>query len=270
MLRVTAPGRGRWYDAPDRWHQALANVGDPIWPRPADIALPRLLDGEPISLRGYPMEMVLAEKIVTALQRGQASTPMTRLRRHLSVDRHLQFRGDRSTLGHRGRCPAPHRRRHRPRYGTGWIRRHRTAALEHMVEKFQIDRDLPSDFAEILAALQDFADPVLTGTLGADASWDHASRRWNQWGRLQTPAPASSTSLRWPSRRREAVAWAIDHRATKIFTYEASVVTLHPASAELIMILGQLTPRCAVSMRDHQSTPRETPARQNKHAPRRT
>jgi hypothetical protein len=50
------------------------NVGDPIWPEPAEIALPRLLGEEPIQLRGYPMEMVLAEKIVTALQRGQAST----------------------------------------------------------------------------------------------------------------------------------------------------------------------------------------------------
>ena len=50
------------------------NVGDPIWPAPAEISLPRLLGQQPIQIRGYPMEMVLAEKIVTALQRGQAST----------------------------------------------------------------------------------------------------------------------------------------------------------------------------------------------------
>lgn len=50
------------------------NVGDPIWPAPADISLPRLLEQEPIRLRGYPMEMVLAEKVVTVLQRGQANT----------------------------------------------------------------------------------------------------------------------------------------------------------------------------------------------------
>jgi len=50
------------------------NVGDPIWPAPAEISLPRLLGQEPIRVRGYPMEMVLAEKIVTALHRGQAST----------------------------------------------------------------------------------------------------------------------------------------------------------------------------------------------------
>ena len=50
------------------------NIGDPIWPEPAEISLPRLLGQEPIQLRGYSMEMVLAEKIVTALQRGSAST----------------------------------------------------------------------------------------------------------------------------------------------------------------------------------------------------
>ena len=48
------------------------NVGDPIWPEPLQISLPRLIDGA-ISARGYPLEMVLAEKIVTALERGTAN-----------------------------------------------------------------------------------------------------------------------------------------------------------------------------------------------------
>ncbi|MBO0831512.1 MAG: nucleotidyl transferase AbiEii/AbiGii toxin family protein [Actinobacteria bacterium] len=47
------------------------NIGDPIWPAPVEISLPRLLDQEPIMLLGYPIEMILAEKIVTAIQRGQ-------------------------------------------------------------------------------------------------------------------------------------------------------------------------------------------------------
>jgi len=49
------------------------NVGDPIWPTPQQVRLPRLLDGELI-VRGYPLEMVLAEKIVTAMARGTANT----------------------------------------------------------------------------------------------------------------------------------------------------------------------------------------------------
>ena len=49
------------------------NVGDPIWPEPQQISLPRLIDGA-IPVRGYPLEMVLAEKIVTALERGTVNT----------------------------------------------------------------------------------------------------------------------------------------------------------------------------------------------------
>ena len=49
------------------------NVGDPIWPSPATVQFPRLLGGH-ITLLGYPIPMVLAEKIVTASQRGITST----------------------------------------------------------------------------------------------------------------------------------------------------------------------------------------------------
>ena len=49
------------------------NVGDPIWPGPQRISIPRLIDGV-IIVHGYPLEMVLAEKIVTALERGTANT----------------------------------------------------------------------------------------------------------------------------------------------------------------------------------------------------
>lgn len=50
------------------------NIGDALWPDPQTIQLPRLLGGTPISVVGYRVELVLAEKIVTALQRGTANT----------------------------------------------------------------------------------------------------------------------------------------------------------------------------------------------------
>jgi hypothetical protein len=49
------------------------NFGDPIWPAPKETVLPRLLGGE-LRLQGYPAHMVLAEKIVTAVDRGRANT----------------------------------------------------------------------------------------------------------------------------------------------------------------------------------------------------
>ena len=50
------------------------NVGDPIWPGPRLVSLPRLLRNEPIQIFGYPIAMILSEKIVTAMQRGTANT----------------------------------------------------------------------------------------------------------------------------------------------------------------------------------------------------
>jgi hypothetical protein len=50
------------------------SVGDPIEPGPQEVLLPTLLGQPPVSLLGYPLPMVLAEKIVTALERGTANT----------------------------------------------------------------------------------------------------------------------------------------------------------------------------------------------------
>ncbi len=49
------------------------NFGDPIWPAPTEAVLPLLLGGT-LRLQGYPDHMVLAEKIVTALARGEQNT----------------------------------------------------------------------------------------------------------------------------------------------------------------------------------------------------
>src|ERR1035437_2247941 len=49
------------------------NVGDPFVPLPAQVEVPRLLGGA-ITVRGYPLSMVFAEKIVTAVQRGTVNT----------------------------------------------------------------------------------------------------------------------------------------------------------------------------------------------------
>ena len=56
-----------------RFHVDVS-FGDPIYPGPEIVYLPRLLGGEDIVLAGYPIHMTLAEKIVTAVQRGTAST----------------------------------------------------------------------------------------------------------------------------------------------------------------------------------------------------
>jgi len=49
------------------------NVGDPIWPAPQLVEVPRLLGGT-LMVKGYPLEMVLAEKLITAIARGTTNT----------------------------------------------------------------------------------------------------------------------------------------------------------------------------------------------------
>ena len=52
------------------------NFGDPIWPAPQPIDLPRVMDLglPPVKMLGYPLTMVLAEKIITTSGRGVANT----------------------------------------------------------------------------------------------------------------------------------------------------------------------------------------------------
>jgi hypothetical protein len=49
------------------------NVGDPVVPMPGSVELPRLRGGI-VSLLGYPLAMVRAEKVVTMLERGEVNT----------------------------------------------------------------------------------------------------------------------------------------------------------------------------------------------------
>lgn len=50
------------------------NVGDPVVPSAQRTALPALLGQERIEILAYPKSMIVAEKLVTALQRGRANT----------------------------------------------------------------------------------------------------------------------------------------------------------------------------------------------------
>ncbi|MPZ61034.1 MAG: hypothetical protein GEU93_07015 [Propionibacteriales bacterium] len=64
---------------PDHVHRARqplrvdVNVGDPVTPSPTEIDYPALLT-EPFRVVAYPIETVLAEKVVTMIDRGDTTT----------------------------------------------------------------------------------------------------------------------------------------------------------------------------------------------------
>jgi predicted nucleotidyltransferase component of viral defense system len=152
------------------------NVGDPIWPEPQQVRLPRLLNGE-LLIRGYPLEMVLAEKIVTAVARGSANTRWRDFvdiyvlaRRHsvraatlrTSIGRVAQYR--RLDLAPLRSVFAGYAELAQQRW-LAWLRKNR------------LESSTPTDFSAVLDLVQVFADPVLVAEIH-DNVWDPVRREW--------------------------------------------------------------------------------------------
>lgn len=152
------------------------NVGDPIWPAPSTVEIPRLRGGEPIVLPGYPIHMVHAEKIVTAIQRGAANT------------RWRDF-GDIWTLSRRHSVSANDLREAIEAVAT-----HRGAQLSPLAEVLDGYADLgqarwlawrrrsnsdrlPESFADVLDGVLAFASPVVS-LAEAAGDWDPQAGRW--------------------------------------------------------------------------------------------
>ncbi len=152
------------------------NVGDPIWPAPRTVALPRLLGGT-IQLSGYPLPMIYAEKIVTALQRGTANT---------------RWRDFADVFLLSGRHPASG---NEIQQALAAVADYRETALMPLTDVLQgyavlaparwaawrrrqrLDDRLPESFANLLATVIVFADPALRREM-TDQVWDPEVRAW--------------------------------------------------------------------------------------------
>lgn len=152
------------------------NFGDPIWPAPTEAELPLLLGGS-IRLRGYPDFMVLAEKIVTAIDRGDQNT---RWRDFVDIAAITGARPLRY-LDQRGALEA--------------VASYRRVALEPLAplltqmpdlaqrkwavwrRKQRLESSRPERFHDLLAECARFADPVLDGS-AEGLAWEPAQRTW--------------------------------------------------------------------------------------------
>lgn len=152
------------------------NVGDPIWPAPTTVSIPRLRGGTPIRLSGYPMHMIHAEKIVTAVQRGTANTRWrdfgdiwTLSHRHPVAGSDLQ-RAIREVAQGRGAVLAPLTEildGYAELAQTRWAAWRRRNVLDH----------LPEQFIDVLAGVLRFADPPLRDQVSS-LSWAPVKRIW--------------------------------------------------------------------------------------------
>lgn len=153
------------------------SVGDPIWPAPQDVAVPRLLDGPDIGVRGYPMEMVLAEKIVTAVQRGTTSTRWRDFGDIWTLSHHHALSG--TDLREAIRQVAVHRGVDLAELESTLIGYADLAQAKwvHWRRKLKLDQ-LPVEFAEVLADCIEFSDPALRDEV-TGKTWDPSTRTWS-------------------------------------------------------------------------------------------
>lgn len=134
--------------------------GDPVCPPPRMVSLPAVLDGS-VRVLGYPVAMVLAEKIATAIERGIANTrwrdfadvylltrtqpaDVAELRQALAV-----------VLAHRGVEPELLAVVLDRFAGTGQAR------WMAWRSKYQMQALVPADFTVVVSAVIAVADPVL-------------------------------------------------------------------------------------------------------------
>ena len=157
------------------------NFGDPVTPAPRQVALPALRPGMPaVTVLGYPLETVLAEKIVTAVDLGAASTRVRDYADIYSITGAHDLSRDGvteaivATARHRGVDPAPLS----DRVGDFATMRARTW-VAYRRSRGRQGEQLPEDLADLVAHVVAFADEVLSGSQ-ADSRWIAASRTWTR------------------------------------------------------------------------------------------
>lgn len=154
------------------------NFGDPIWPKPQLMELPRIvpLNQPPVTLLGYPLAMVLAEKIVPAVDRGEGNTrwrdfadiySLTRLHRTEAEELRSSLEVV-ATYRNVELVPLLPALSEMPvRVQAKW------RAWRTRVNRQQ---ELPETFAVVLEAVAGFSDPVLRRTV--TATWNPVLGSW--------------------------------------------------------------------------------------------
>lgn len=148
-----------------RFHVDI-NFGDPLWPQPESVDIPRSLGGQPIHILGYRIELVLAEKIVTAIQRGTANT---RWRDFVDISNLAEADIEDGSLMEAIARTASHRQvtLHPLREvlaGYGPLAQQRWTAWRR---KQRLVETTPEFFADLLEQVMAFSDPLLSSLINS-------------------------------------------------------------------------------------------------------
>jgi len=139
------------------------NVGDPVTPAPVDVDYPSLL-GESFKLRAYPIATVVAEKVVTMMQRGETNTRerdiadiIVLTRRH-AIDSGQLIAAINSTAAHRGAAVRPLRQ------VIGQLGAVRQSAWQAFLRRAELDAELPRSYRAALDEVCALLDSLMPPT----------------------------------------------------------------------------------------------------------
>jgi Nucleotidyl transferase AbiEii toxin, Type IV TA system len=159
------------------------NFGDPIWPLPQRIELPRIvpLDQPPVTMLGYPLTMVLAEKLVTAIDRGEVNTRWRDFADVYALVRIHQV--DAEELRASMEAVAAYRNVQLVTLLPSLAAMPERAQSKWRAWRTRVNRDheLPEQFIELLGAVSTFADPVLAQT--GVGRWNPSVKNWEPLAR---------------------------------------------------------------------------------------
>ncbi len=152
------------------------NVGDPVTPSPVEIEFPALL-GEPFTIIGYPIETVLAEKIVTMIDRGDTTTRERDFADVILLTR--RHRIEAATLARAVRVTGAHRQSdlRSLRIVLSALATMRHADWDRFVTRSGLTDRVPPSYNEAIEEVIIFADPIVTGAI-TSGSWNPADRAW--------------------------------------------------------------------------------------------
>ena len=158
------------------------NTGDPVSPDPVPVIIPSILPGGNFTIMGHPLENVIAEKTITMLQRGAASTRWRDFLDVYALAARQAFTADtlRTSV-----AEVAHSRQVTPAALTGLAEefdaiaqtkyaRWRTDLAMDPAARNDLCKPLLADQVRAVAA---FIDPIMTNTVPG-TMWNPATQQW--------------------------------------------------------------------------------------------
>lgn len=160
--------------------QIDVGFGDAVTPAPRQVDYPVLLDAPAPRLKAYPPETVIAEKFEVMLKRGDANSRMKDFHDIWWLAQHREFDG--SVLAKAIRCTCEKRGTEIPARPTALTRAFADgtakAAQWRAFRRRLIPTSCPEDFAEVMAAVAEFLQPIVA----AIAAGEPFERAWSPPG----------------------------------------------------------------------------------------